>query len=138
MKVFNLVSFYRGETMVPFEVQNIVIISKIFSCTSAVHPSASGNHWSAFYHYGIVRISRIARKWNLIPRGLLCLSSHTKPNNSESHPRCCIRQQLVPFYYWALVYCMDRLHFVYPVICQWTLGSFQLWDTMNNSVMNIF
>ena len=94
----------------------------ISSCASAAHPSASGNHWSAFYHYGIVRIFRIARKWNLIPCGLLCLSSYTKHNNSEHHPRCCIYQQLVPFYYRAIICCMDRLHFVYPFICQWTLG----------------
>ena len=33
-------------------------------------------------------------------------------------------QYFIPFYYWIVVYCMDRSHFIYWLICWWTFGLF--------------
>jgi len=37
----------------------------------------------------------------------------------------------------TIFHCMHLLHFVYPFMCQWTLGYLHLWAIVNNATKNI-
>lgn len=64
----------------------------------------------------------ISREWQVCT--ISYLASLTPHNVSETHPRCCVPQELIPLYHWIIFHCTMRLEFAYPFTCGRTYGLF--------------